>query len=57
MAGQSARPEVKRSASDGARDAHATEPTLESLQQENESLKKLVVTLSEMVLRRTVDQR
>ncbi|MCP9627505.1 hypothetical protein NML43_10435 [Rhodopseudomonas palustris] len=57
MAGQSARPEVKRSASDGARDAHAPEPTLESLQQENESLKKLVVTLSEMVLRRTVDQR
>ncbi|WP_420131729.1 hypothetical protein [Rhodopseudomonas sp.] len=57
MAGQSARLDPKRSPPDGVQDVHASEPTLESLQQENESLKKLVVTLSEMVLRRTVDQR
>ncbi|MFC0239396.1 hypothetical protein [Rhodopseudomonas telluris] len=57
MAGQSARSDVKRSPPGSTHDARAPEPTLESLQQENESLKKLVVTLSEMVLRRTVDQR
>jgi hypothetical protein len=57
MAGRSARPDVKQSESVNARHQGAAEPTLESLQQENESLRRLVVTLSELVLRRATDQR
>jgi len=51
------RREAERSqAEDGFRQV-ASETSLQELQQENESLKELVVSLSELVIKRVADQR
>jgi hypothetical protein len=55
--GMTDRREADRSpADDGFRPA-ASESLLRELQQENESLKELVVSLSELVIKRIADQR
>ncbi|ABE38474.1 hypothetical protein [Rhodopseudomonas pseudopalustris] len=55
--GMTDRREADRSqAEDGSRQA-APEVPLQELQQENDSLKELVVSLSELVIKRVADQR
>jgi len=55
--GTSDRRAGERSQADGAQDQAASDAALLDLQKENESLKELVVSLSELVIKRVADQR
>jgi hypothetical protein len=55
--GISGRREAERLQADEAQDQAVSESALQDLQKENESLKELVVSLSQMVIKRAADQR
>ena len=55
--GISGRREAERLQADEAQDQAVSESALQDLQKENESLKELVVSLSQMVIKRATDQR